>query len=122
MAIDATKRAQYIYANIQRKSTQIVMTKPKVITKAGTTPATALAAQTVRVNTDSRATVTTGDAGIAPKRGVMIFGVVGHPDPSVEDNDLAEGYTFVFEGASYRINEVYSVPGGLQAIATTTGA
>lgn len=121
-AIDNAARAERIWIKIQRNKLPIVFTKPKVVTKTGTTPETALPAQMVRVTSDSRATVVGGVAGTAPKHALVVFGVKGHPDPAVTDTDIDEGYTFPYDGETYRVNKVIPVPGGVQAIATTGGA
>lgn len=120
-AISDAARAERIWAKIQRKPSSIAFTRPKVVTKSGTTPETVLAAQTVRVVADNRATPVEGVAGAAPTRAVIIYGVVDHPDPAVADTDIREGYTALIDGKHYRVTDVLSVPGGLQALARVLG-
>lgn len=118
MPIDASVRAERIWAKIERWPSSIVFTKPRVVAANGTvTPETQLAAQTVRVTADSRATVVGGSAGVAPQHALVVFGIKGHP--TLPDSNIDEGYSFVWDGLTYRVNRVIPVPGGIQAICTT---
>lgn len=123
-AIDDAARAERIWIKIQRHPSSIVFTKPKTIGKndpPGTAGSlTVLPAQTVRVTSDSRATVVGGVAGTAPKHALVVFGIQGHP--TQPNTDIDEGYTFPYDGETYRVNKVIRVPGGVQAIATTGGS
>lgn len=120
MPIDASLRAKRAWIKIQRKPSSVVFTKPAVNLKTGQTPAVALPSQTVRINSDNRATVIGGSAGLAPKLAVIVYGVVGHPDPAIIDSDIDVGYTFPFEGETYRVvNIIPNTPGEIQAQATT---
>lgn len=120
-AIDAAARAERIWLKILRKPSSVALETPKVTTKTGVTPATTLAAQTVRVVSDNRATVVEGVAGVAPTRAVVIYGVKGHPSEDVADTDIKEGYTFKIDGDTYRVTEITDVPGGVQALARVSG-
>lgn len=112
-------RAEIQWAHIQDKPTDVEFVKPKVVTKSGVTAATALPTQTVRIEFDSRATLARGQAGAAPMLQATIFGVQGHPD--IDDTDIDEGYTFEFEGDSFRVTDVIRVIGGVQARAIVNG-
>lgn len=112
-------RAAVDWATIQDKSTSVVFTKPKIVTKTGTTPAVELPAQTVRVEYVSRASLVEGVAGAAPQLHAVVFGVKGHP--TVADSDIAEGYEFTHEGNRFRVTDVLPVQGGVQAIAVAVG-
>lgn len=119
MPIDAADRAERIWLKIERKPTSVSFTRPSSTMGGVVTPATTLPEQVVRINSDSRASVVGGTAGLAPKRAVVIYGVVGHP--SRPDNDIAEGYTFVLGTDHYRVIDIVEVPGGVQAHAVATG-
>ncbi len=119
-AISDAARAERIWLKIQRKPSSIVFTKPRVVAADGTvTPETQLAAQTVRVVSDNRATLVEGVAGAAPQRHVVVYGVKDHPDPAIVDSDIQEGYAFVLDGDTYRVTDTIPVPGGIQALART---
>lgn len=118
--ISDVARAEAIWRKILRKPISVVFTRPRVVAADGTvTPETVLPAQTVRVVSDSRATLVAGVAGAVPQRHVVIYGVVGHPDSGVLDSDIAEGYTFVLDDDRYRVTDTIPVPGGVQALART---
>lgn len=120
--INDAARAQRIWSKIGRKPSSIVFTKPRINDGAGNvTPATDLAAQTVRVVADNRATPVEGVAGAAPTRAVIIYGVIGHPDAAVVDSDIAVGYETRIDGKQYRVTQTWSVPGGIQAQARIIG-
>lgn len=51
-----------------------------------------LAAQTLRVESDNRASPLIGESGTAPIRQVTLFGIRNHP--TVADTIVKEGYTF----------------------------
>lgn len=123
MPISNAYRAERTWLRIQRDPVSVVFTKPRVVSGDGTvTPAVALAAQTVRVAPDNRATPVEGVAGAAPQRHVLIYGVRGHPDEAIADLDVQEGYTFEdADGTHYRVLKPILVPGGVQAQARATG-
>lgn len=122
MAIDATMRAERAWIKIQRKPESVIFTPPAINLKTGATPATPLPAQVVRINSDNRATVIGGASGLAPKRAVIVYGVVGHPDPAVTDNDIKVGYAFSYAGETYRVVDIIpGTPGEIQAQATSAG-
>lgn len=121
MAIDASLRAERAWLKIQRKAVSVVFTKPGINLKTGSSPAVELAAQTVKISSDSRASVIGGNAGVAPKRAVIVYGIVGHP--TEPDSDIKIGYTFPYAGESYRVVDIIpGTPGEIQAQATTLGS
>lgn len=98
---------------------EIVFTKPAVVTKTGTTPATALDPQAVRITYDIRAMIEQGTAGLAPVLMAVVDGVRDHP--TLDDTDMAEGYVFTFHGDRFRITDVILIPGGIRGIARAMG-
>lgn len=119
-AISASARAERVWLKIQRKPSSVVFTQPRRVAGDGTvTPESDLAAQTVRISQDSRATVVGGTAGDAPKHAVIVYGVKDHPDEDVLDSDIDEGYTFTWDDDTYQVVKVWPVPGGVQALAAT---
>lgn len=58
-------------------------------------------------------------AGETISREVVVYGVVGHPDPTVPDTVLMPNDVFRIDGSGteYIIEDVIQVPGGIQAIA-----
>ncbi len=109
-AIPSAPRAALAWARIQEKPTSVTFK-----TAAGVT----LAAQTLRVELDSRASVITSAAGAAPQMGVVVFGIRGHS--SLSDTVMAEGYRFVYGGDEYRIEDVILTIGEMQGVAVRTG-
>src|SRR5678815_1084141 len=100
MPIDAATRAANTLRLIERKPSSVVFTKPQVTAANGTVTAeTVLAAQTVRINSDNRAGIIGGDAGLNPKRAVMVYGILGV-------NDIDEGYTFLIGADLYRVVQI----------------
>lgn len=116
-------RAAIQWARIQDKPVDVEFVKPGTLSKnapPGTKPAgVVLPTQTVRIEYDSRASIARGVGGAAPLLQATIFGIHGHPD--IDDTDMEEGYTFEYEGDSFRITDVIRVIGGLQAIAVVNG-
>lgn len=116
-------RAAIQWARIQDKATDVEFVKPSTLSKdtpPGTKPAgIVLPTQTVRIEFDSRASIARGVAGSSPVLQATIFGIRGHPD--IDDTDMDEGYTFEYEGDSFRIIDIIRVIGGVQAIAVVNG-
>ena len=83
------------------------------------TPETTLAAQTVRVESDNRATVVMGDAGNAPTRKLIVYGIQAHP--TLPATEMEEGYTFVLDDEVYTCIDVLSLPGERQGIFEVVG-
>jgi predicted component of type VI protein secretion system len=110
----AAQRAQNAYRRIQDKPTTIVFRKPNPPGRP-----TSLAAQTLRVEVDNRASVTTGATGSAPRLGVLVYGWRDHP--SLPNSDIAEGYTFTVGGDLYRIEDVILTLGEIQGTGVRTG-
>lgn len=122
MSINYAVRAERTWLRIQRDPVSVSFIKPRLVAGDGTvTPATALAAQTVRIAPDNRATPVEGVAGAAPRRHAIVYGVRGHPDAAVVDTDMEEGYTFQLDGDNYRCMDVILVPGGKQGLFIING-
>lgn len=115
MPIDPVARAVKAYELILDKPSSVVFTKPRVVNGDGTVTAeVVLAAQVCRVNSDNRASVIGGEAGLNPKRTVIVYGVLSHP--TAPANDIKEGYTFLVDGELYRVAHVIpNTPGVVQA-------
>ena len=109
--IDEVPYAVSAWSAIQDKPTSVAFRKSD-----GTT----LAAQTVRLESDS--SVSESEAGIGssgPVRKTIIFGVLNHP--TVDDTDVEEGYRFRHDGDMWRVVDVITNLGGVRAIAEVTG-
>lgn len=120
--LDTAQRARLTWFKIQWKPTSVVMTRPRVVTKTGTTPEVTLDPQVVRIDGDSRANLVSAVAGARPVWQAEITGIVDHPQASIVDTDIEEGYTFVHNNDRYRITEVWrDVPGLVRAIALVNG-
>lgn len=120
-AIDASARAIDIWANIQRRPSTMTFTRPKVVHKDGTVTPPVTISQVVRVEYDNRPNVLEGQAGVVPILHAVVYGVRGHPDESVVDTDMDEGYEFDLDGNHFRITDVILVPGGVQGVAVVNG-
>lgn len=92
--------------------------KPTSVAFKPTSGAT-LAAQTVRIESDSAASAAESAAGAAPRRKVVIFGVRNHA--TVADTIVAEGYRFVLNNDEYRVIDLILTLGEVQAICEATG-
>ena len=79
-------------------------------TNAGAT----IAAQTVRIEYDNVESPTTGNAGKAGKRGVIVFGVLNHA--TVADSDIKDGYRFALGNDEFRCNAVIDTIGERQGL------
>jgi hypothetical protein len=109
-AISETERAALAYRRILDKPTSVVFK-----TAAGVT----LAAQTVRVESDSIARPAMSAAGLAPVRRVVVFGIKGHA--TLADTNMAEGYRFVLGNDELRIVDIILTLGEIQGLAEATG-
>lgn len=116
-AINTAARAVSMWAMMSRRPSTMTFTRPKVVHKDGTVTPPVTISQIVRVEYDNRPTIAQGVAGVAPILQAVIYGVVGHPDESIADTDIDEGYEFDWDGNHFRITDVIPVPGGVQAIA-----
>lgn len=83
------------------------------------TSSTTLAAQTVRIESDSAASPAESAAGAAPRRKVFVFGVRNHA--TVADTIMVEGHRFIWAGDEYRILDIILTLGEIQGIAEATG-
>lgn len=108
--INAQERAADAWERIQRNPTTVTFTRPKVVTKTGTTPATVLAPQVVRIEPDNRESIAQGIAGVAPLLHATVYGICNHA--TLPDTDMDEGYTFDYLGDHYRCINVKLVPTG----------
>jgi hypothetical protein len=109
-ALDSQSRAAQAWRRIQDKPSSVAFK-----TAAGAT----LAAQTVRIESDSMASPAESAAGMAPRRKVTIFGIRGHE--TLTDTNMAEGYRFIWSGDEYRIMDVILTIGEVQGLAEATG-
>lgn len=82
---------------------------------AGTT----LAAQTVRVEVDNRASESESAAGAAPKMHVIVYGIRGHA--TLANTDIKEGYRFVYAADEYRCIDIILQIGEIQGIFEAVG-
>lgn len=110
MAIPSAGRAADAWKRIQDKPTSVAFRTPAGVT---------LAAQTVRLEWDNRATLLSSVAGVAPRMQLIVFGIRGHA--TLADSDIREGYTFNYNNDSYRIGDIILQIGEIQGIATATG-
>lgn len=104
-ANDEAERAALAWRRIQQKPSSVAFR-----TNAGAT----IAAQTVRVEFDNVASPSTGNAGIAGKRGVVVFGIRNHA--SLSDTDIKDGYRFVIGNDEFRCNAVIDTLGERQGL------
>lgn len=107
--IPATDRAALAYSRILDKPTSVVFK----------TSTTALAAQTLRVESDNSATPRESAAGNAPRRKVIVYGIRGHA--TLADNDIKEGYRFVLDGDELRCVDRILTIGEVQGIFESIG-
>lgn len=109
--IAETERASLAWSRIQDKPSTVSFKTP-----AGAI----LAAQTVRVEPDDKATGETGQSGMTGHmRYCIIFGVINHD--TVTDTDMEEGYRFVLNNDEYRITDVLITLGSIQGNAESSG-
>lgn len=113
-ATRAAQRAQDAYRRVMDKPTSIVFRKPQPPGRPSTLPV-----QTLRVEVDNRASLSTSALGAAPAMAVVVYGWRDHP--SLPNSDIAEGYTFVLNGDIYRIEDVILTFGEIQGIGVRTG-
>lgn len=109
-AIPAANRAAAAWNRINDKPSSVAFKNA-----AGTIQA----AQTVRIEFDSRASESESVAGQTAVRKLTIFGVRGHA--TIADTDMKEGYRFVLNNDQFRIVDVMYTIGEVQATAEATG-
>ena len=109
-AIDVNGRAAAAWKRINDKPASVAFKKPD---------GTVLAAQTVRLEYDNRASESEAVSGRTPVRKLIIFGVRDHT--TVTDTDVAEGYRFVLSGDEYRVVDTIETLGEIQAVCEATG-
>ncbi len=106
--INAAVRAVRAWARIGDRPISVTVYRNRV----------AQAAQTVRLEYDSmRGIREIQMAGEVNKHRVILFGVLDHPDPDVDDTDLQKGDRFTLADGDYEIKSVIRLPGEVQATA-----
>lgn len=103
--LNATARAVAAWNRILDRSTSIVVYRGN--------PASAQAAQTVRIEFDNERSTLKTDAGVASVRRAVIFGVRNHP--TVDDTDLQKDDRVRLSDGDYRVIGVIELPGEVQA-------
>lgn len=106
-AISVTSRAVDAWNRIQRNPTSVTIVRGQ----------TTLSAQTVRVELDnatsSRAEIRGDGGGNSAQRACVVFGVKDHP--TATDTNIQRGDRFALNGQQYRVSQVLSAPGEVQA-------
>lgn|SRR5690606_19675754 len=105
-AISETARAALAWRRIKDRPTSVAFKKPS---------GTVLDAQTVRIEPLINAHLAQSAAGTAVVRRCIVFGVRNHA--TVADTDVARGYRFVSGADEYRVIDVITMPGEVQALA-----
>jgi len=100
-------RANDAWVRIQQRPSSVVLLRGN--------PATAQAAQTMRVEHDSTLTESEGGGGKSSSQRVYLFGVKGHR--TVADTNIQRGYRFALGATQYRVVTVMDQIGEVQAIA-----
>lgn len=75
--------------------------------------------QTVRIESDNRASVVSGPSGTAPVRQLIIYGIVNHSH--LPDTIMKEGYTFIYNKDEYKCKDIIETQGEIQGIWEATG-
>jgi hypothetical protein len=109
-AAQEATRAALAYKRILDKKTDVAFRTPS---------GTILAAQPVRIESDSSASATMSTAGKSAARRVVVFGIRNHS--SVANTDIQVGYRFVLNAEELRCVDVILTLGELQAIFEATG-
>ena len=109
-AITSADRAALAWNRIQQKPTVITLR-----TAAGVT----LAAQTVRLEADNRASIATSAAGSAPVMKLIVYGIRNHASQS--NTLMEEGYRFVLGSDEYRCVDIIDTIGERQGVFVATG-
>ena len=104
------QRAAAAWRRIQDKPTSVTFRLPG---------GSSLAAQTVRLESDSNASPSESVAGAAPRRRVVIFGIRNHA--TLTNTNMAEGYRFVYLNDEYRVMDIILTLGEIQGIAEAIG-
>ncbi len=108
--ISESERAALAWRRIQHKPTPVAFRTPAGVT---------LAAQIVRIESDTSATMAESAAGAGAKRKVIVFGIKGHP--TLPETQVGEGYRFVWAGDQYTVVDIILTLGEVQAIAEAVG-
>lgn len=108
-ASDRRSRAILAWRNILDNPSSIAFVLPD-----GST----LAAQTVKIESDNRASPMLSEAGESRRRNVVIFGVRSHP--TVADTVILKGYIFNIGKDRYTVKDIVLPLGEVQALAELT--
>lgn len=103
-------RAALAWRRINDKPTSVTFRTPAGVT---------LSAQTVRIESANTASEAMSDAGLAPERYVIIFGIRNHA--TLTNTDMQEGYTFNYLNDQYRIIDTILTLGEIQGTAEARG-
>lgn len=103
--IDEGHRAALAWRRISEKPTSIVI-------KRGNTT---LDAQTVRIEFSEASNQRMGASGEGSVRDVILFGVLNHPDASVDDTNIRKGDRFVYLNSEYQVRDLVFTLGEVQA-------
>lgn len=109
-AIPAQNRAAAAWNRINDKPVSVAFKLPN---------GTVLAAQTVRIEYDNSASQSEAPSGQTAVRKLIVFGVRGHS--TITDTNVGEGYRFVYQNGEYRVMDVITTIGEIQAIAEVVG-
>ena len=104
------QRAALAWKRIQDKPTSVTFKN---------TAGTVLAAQTVRIESDSLARPATSEAGMTATRRVVVFGIRNHA--TLTNTDIKEGYTFILDNDEYRCVDTILTLGEIQGIFEAAG-
>jgi hypothetical protein len=80
----------------------------------------ALTTQTVRVEENSGGPESTSPVAVSGVQGVVIYGVMDHPDGSIPDTDMERGDRFWIDGKQYEITGIVKTFGEIQAFGEAT--
>lgn len=104
------QRAALAWRRILDKSTAVAFKN---------TAGTIIAAQTLRIETDSNASVAESAAGATAKRRVIVFGIRNHA--TLTNSDIKEGYRFIFDGDELRCVDTILTLGEIQGVFESAG-
>lgn len=108
--IGERERAALAWRRIQHKPTSVSFRTPAGVT---------LAAQQVRIESDTSATMAESVAGAGAKRKVIVFGIRNHD--TLPDTQVGEGYRFVWAQDMYTVVDVIVTLGEVQAVSEAVG-
>ena len=109
-AIPAANRAAAAWNRINDKPLSVAFKMPN---------GTVLGVQTVRIEYDNSASQSEDASGKTTVRKLIIFGVRDHA--TVTNTNIGEGYRFVYQNGEYKVVDVITSIGEIQAIAEAVG-